>query len=213
MAIRIRVIRNRLIGRAIGKRVIMRMLVGHKWARHKWVGHKWAMQRLVGCRRLVGHRRVERINKMGWSRFMEPLWRPPRVVIARIGLVVIARIRLVAVQLTLLGVQLRFERPIFRLGSIQLFLGICRLGRTLFNYKYCIITSVFLLKDLGDVLSLVLNSIIIGHLPFSWNIGDHLLLLIFHIGLLVGNVLNSGFPSDWLREIIYQIWIFIPKQQ
>lgn len=63
------------------------------------------------------------------------------------------------------------------------------------------VLDVLVIVDLGDVLSLVLNGVVVGDLLLLWDVlsGVDWLLdgLVLDLGSFVWDVLNSGFSLDW----------------
>lgn len=58
------------------------------------------------------------------------------------------------------------------------------------------LTHIFFLKDLWNVLSLVFNGIIIRHLSFPWHIGNVFLFFVLYHCSLIRHVLDSRFPFN-----------------
>jgi hypothetical protein len=53
------------------------------------------------------------------------------------------------------------------------------------------------LENLGDVLSLVFDSIVVCDLSLSWHVLNDLLLFVLNNSSLIWNVLDSRFSLDW----------------
>ena len=64
------------------------------------------------------------------------------------------------------------------------------------------ILNISVLVNLGDVFSLVFDSIVVGDSSFSGNILDSFDFFVFHNAFFVRDVFDSGFSSDGLSHFV-----------